>query len=181
MLAKNYYPPPCFSQRFLHLTTVTLFLPQDICNMDKDIGLCVGRFKKWYYDSNRKECKVFTFGGCEGNGNRFSSENECQSVCVLQEEPALRYYFILTEASAFVTYYGACFITVKRSRRDPWPENDVREVGMVGGWGCSTAKQSRVFCAPTNTNLSNVVQKRPFNSYKAGGYRYRTKLDFISI
>jgi hypothetical protein len=38
--------------------------------MEKDPGPCVGRFYKWFYDNRRKQCKEFTFGGCEGNGNR---------------------------------------------------------------------------------------------------------------
>ncbi len=57
--------------------------------MDKDIGPCVGRFKKWFYDRKRGACNEFTFGGCEGNGNRFSSSDECESVCLL------RYFFPL--------------------------------------------------------------------------------------
>ena len=28
-----------------------------------------------------------TFGGCEGNGNRYTTQSECESVCLLQEEP----------------------------------------------------------------------------------------------
>jgi hypothetical protein len=35
----------------------------------------------------RKSCKEFTFGGCEGNGNRYTTQSECESVCLLQEEP----------------------------------------------------------------------------------------------
>lgn len=66
------------------------FRDQDVCNQDSDIGPCVGRFKKWTYDRATRRCKVFTFGGCEGNGNRFSSIEECESVCVVGEEPTLR-------------------------------------------------------------------------------------------
>ena len=57
--------------------------------MKKDRGKCLGRFTKWFYDNNRKSCHEFTFGGCEGNGNRFTSQTECESVCLLQEEPTL--------------------------------------------------------------------------------------------
>ena len=40
-----------------------------------------------YFDKNGGgKCKSFTFGGCEGNGNRFSSQEECESVCFLMEE-----------------------------------------------------------------------------------------------
>ena len=66
------------------------FSSQDVCRQDKDMGPCVGRFKKWYYDPMRQTCKEFIFGGCEGNGNRFSSQQECESVCVVLDETALR-------------------------------------------------------------------------------------------
>ena len=62
---------------------------QDVCSMPKDYGPCVGRFKKWSYQRSRRACEPFTFGGCEGNGNRFSSAGECQTVCLVQEEPGL--------------------------------------------------------------------------------------------
>ena len=62
------------------------FRDQDVCNMEKDRGKCIGRFQKWYFDKNGGKCKSFTFGGCEGNGNRFSSQEECESVCFLMEE-----------------------------------------------------------------------------------------------
>ena len=58
--------------------------------MEKDYGPCVGRFYKWFYDNRRKECREFTFGGCEGNGNRFSSRDECETVCFMREEPKIR-------------------------------------------------------------------------------------------
>lgn len=31
-------------------------------------------------------CGQFAYGGCEGNGNRFSSEEECEYVCVTHQE-----------------------------------------------------------------------------------------------
>ena len=58
--------------------------------MEKDYGPCVGRFHKWFYDKRRKICTEFTFGGCEGNGNRFSSQDECETVCFMREEPKIR-------------------------------------------------------------------------------------------
>eukprot|EP00094_Tigriopus_californicus_P005670 TCALIF_05465-PA protein Name:"Similar to Ppn Papilin (Drosophila melanogaster)" AED:0.16 eAED:0.17 QI:0/0/0/0.82/0.81/0.82/34/0/2463 len=62
------------------------FKNQDVCSMPKDIGPCLGRFKKWFYDANVRKCKEFAFGGCEGNGNRFSSQEECETICVVLDE-----------------------------------------------------------------------------------------------
>jgi hypothetical protein len=63
------------------------FKDQDICSMEMDYGPCLGRFHKFYYNARQRMCEDFTFGGCEGNGNRFSSITECETVCLNQEEP----------------------------------------------------------------------------------------------
>ena len=73
----------------------------------------MGRFKKYFYNSQLRKCEDFTFGGCGGNGNRFSSEEvfilfhtsipyfhlvlvldtrifqECQKICLIREEPEI--------------------------------------------------------------------------------------------
>lgn len=54
--------------------------------MEKDHGTCRGYFVKYYYDRNTGRCEQFVFGGCGGNGNRFSSSEECQHICVIHEE-----------------------------------------------------------------------------------------------
>lgn len=42
---------------------------------------CKSRVKNWYYDSKTKDCKPFTFNGCNGNKNRFWSKEECRHSC----------------------------------------------------------------------------------------------------
>ena len=63
------------------------FKNQDVCSFEKNFGPCLGRFKKYYYNQNLNQCEEFTFGGCEGNGNRFSSITECEQICLTKEEP----------------------------------------------------------------------------------------------
>lgn len=63
------------------------FKNQDVCSFERDFGPCLGRFKKFYYNQNLKVCEQFTYGGCEGNGNRFSSITECEMICLTREEP----------------------------------------------------------------------------------------------
>lgn len=51
------------------------------CIHARDPGDCNGQFVRWYWDSNVKMCEVFTYTGCNGNGNNFASREECISVC----------------------------------------------------------------------------------------------------
>ncbi|CAH0551174.1 unnamed protein product, partial [Brassicogethes aeneus] len=62
------------------------FRGQDVCNLPKDQGPCRGYFIKYYYDKPSGSCQEFAFGGCMGNGNRFSSPEECQTICVSHQE-----------------------------------------------------------------------------------------------
>jgi hypothetical protein len=33
------------------------------------------------YDNETDSCIQFTYGGCQGNGNRFSTKEECMTLC----------------------------------------------------------------------------------------------------
>ncbi|CAB3399020.1 unnamed protein product [Caenorhabditis bovis] len=55
------------------------------CLHPKDAGNCRGQFVRWYYDADRNVCDVFTYTGCQGNGNNFASREECAAICKKQE------------------------------------------------------------------------------------------------
>ncbi|GIY00716.1 hypothetical protein CDAR_292701 [Caerostris darwini] len=44
-------------------------------------GMCRAAFPSWNYDAKTGKCNKFTYGGCQGNGNRYSSEQECLDNC----------------------------------------------------------------------------------------------------
>jgi hypothetical protein len=57
-------------------------LPNDRCNHYPDRGTCETHFEvKWYYDRFDHRCRRFFYGGCDGNGNRFDSLEECEQTC----------------------------------------------------------------------------------------------------
>ena len=36
----------------------------------------------WYFEPSRRQCRRFLYGGCQGNGNRFASRDECENRCL---------------------------------------------------------------------------------------------------
>ncbi|KAK6310137.1 hypothetical protein J4Q44_G00200180 [Coregonus suidteri] len=53
------------------------------CNLSLDQGTCREYKIRWYYDKQANSCAQFWYGGCEGNANRFETEDECKKICVL--------------------------------------------------------------------------------------------------
>ena len=53
----------------------------DACSQPMAVGPCRGSFIRWYYDTETRRCRMFTYGGCRGNANRFDSAKQCQSTC----------------------------------------------------------------------------------------------------
>lgn len=52
-----------------------------VCSLPKETGPCRARIPAYYYDAGKAQCLIFTYGGCKGNDNRFSSYEDCQSAC----------------------------------------------------------------------------------------------------
>lgn len=54
---------------------------EEDCRLPPDSGLCYGYFPSFYYNSAKGTCGQFVYGGCQGNKNRFSSEEDCLNAC----------------------------------------------------------------------------------------------------
>ncbi|RXG71267.1 Papilin [Armadillidium vulgare] len=63
-------------------TSITI---EGVCGFDKDQGPCRNFTVKFYFDITYGGCTRFWYGGCEGNLNRFDTEEECQATCVEPE------------------------------------------------------------------------------------------------
>lgn len=68
--------------------STTTVSPSDRCSLPADIGPCDGIETKWFFNSVTKMCKEFTYGGCDGNDNRFNDKASCEMACKRYHCPA---------------------------------------------------------------------------------------------
>ncbi len=67
---------------FLHFSILSTFsLLDGICRLPAVTGPCKAYFPRWYFDNQEGQCKPFIYGGCGGNSNRFSSQEDCEKQC----------------------------------------------------------------------------------------------------
>ena len=52
-----------------------------ICTLPKETGHCEENIPSFYFNSKNGLCERFTYSGCAGNNNRFSSKRDCEVVC----------------------------------------------------------------------------------------------------
>jgi len=62
------------------------YLLVDLCQLPAKTGPCKARMRRWYYDTKKKRCVVFVYGGCRGNANNFMSSKSCVKRCVKPNE-----------------------------------------------------------------------------------------------
>lgn len=55
--------------------------PGERCILPVHKGLCRALIPRWSYDPNARDCKEFKFGGCDGNGNNFTTRKQCMDTC----------------------------------------------------------------------------------------------------
>ncbi|XP_045497747.1 kunitz-type serine protease inhibitor bitisilin-3-like [Colias croceus] len=52
-----------------------------VCYLQPDTGRCLAYQTQYFFDINAKSCSKFVYGGCGGNGNRFSTMFQCMKTC----------------------------------------------------------------------------------------------------
>ncbi|XP_063104338.1 actinia tenebrosa protease inhibitors-like [Cavia porcellus] len=55
--------------------------PSDFCLQPPNRGPCKGRFTRYFFNPKSGLCETFAYGGCGGNLNRFSTQEECVQIC----------------------------------------------------------------------------------------------------
>ena len=84
LFINDQYTPVRFPTSFVNVwmknvgqTTTNSF----VCQLRPDPGNCYASFEQFYYNSQWRTCLSFIWGGCGGNGNRFSTRDECERTC----------------------------------------------------------------------------------------------------
>ncbi|KFD51135.1 hypothetical protein M514_08035 [Trichuris suis] len=54
----------------------------DYCELPKNPGPCKGSHLRYYYDPGFDDCRLFYYGGCQGNRNNFGTAEVCRKECV---------------------------------------------------------------------------------------------------
>ena len=55
---------------------------EPVCSLPPDSGPCDAAIPRFYYDPNIGDCAEFTYGGCQGNANNFSTVEACRQACI---------------------------------------------------------------------------------------------------
>ncbi|XP_029565173.1 kunitz-type U19-barytoxin-Tl1a [Salmo trutta] len=53
-----------------------------VCDLRLDHGSCFAMLLMYYYNAKEGTCRIFHYGGCQGNGNRFETREHCQQTCM---------------------------------------------------------------------------------------------------
>lgn len=70
-----------YSGRGSSANDVSQMKPGERCMLPVRKGACRALIPRFSYDPTTKDCREFKFGGCDGNGNNFSSHKQCMQVC----------------------------------------------------------------------------------------------------
>uniref|UniRef100_A0A131YUA4 Pancreatic trypsin inhibitor n=1 Tax=Rhipicephalus appendiculatus TaxID=34631 RepID=A0A131YUA4_RHIAP len=60
-----------------------------VCSKPPDRGPCRANVTYWFFQERYHECKLFNYGGCRGNGNRFWTEKKCYERCAAPDRMKL--------------------------------------------------------------------------------------------
>lgn len=69
---------------------VLFILAVDVCTLAKDEGDCLSLVPSWYFDDSNGKCTQFFYTGCGGNGNRFSTQQQCTDRCSHRAQISLK-------------------------------------------------------------------------------------------
>uniref|UniRef100_A0A8C2BKZ7 Serine peptidase inhibitor, Kunitz type, 2 n=1 Tax=Cyprinus carpio TaxID=7962 RepID=A0A8C2BKZ7_CYPCA len=90
----------------------------ETCAAPFDSGPCRAAFQMFYFESSTQSCKSFIYGGCKGNRNRYSSEEECMAACSGKNCKRPTAFFLVATLAIMsaLLLVGLILIAVRRNR-----------------------------------------------------------------
>lgn len=55
--------------------------PEPNCIEPRNTGPCRASIPRYFFNKQSKNCEMFTYGGCRGNGNNFETKENCEHLC----------------------------------------------------------------------------------------------------
>lgn len=112
LIEQNIYPVVLlYMSRSLMHCFVNYLHTEEVCNLQMDPGSCFARIVKFYYDKEEKACRLFLYGGCQGNGNHFETKEDCEQMC--RGQVSLLPHYLIQYAEVLLPF----FIIYKRPLR----------------------------------------------------------------
>lgn len=99
-------------------TSATPLDQNNACSQPIQTGRCLADFPSFGFDSEQQKCVEFTYGGCDGNKNRFDNLEDCQAACEACSQPIYngpcyasvhRFAFDSNERKCVQFLYGGCY------------------------------------------------------------------------
>lgn len=86
------YSDPCANHNFFETVECDKTLPRCVdvpadCFQEPVFGSCRIPQTRWYFDYQKNTCGLFSYSGCNGNGNNFVSQEECLNTCKFLQSP----------------------------------------------------------------------------------------------
>ena len=76
---------------YVRATAISNPIKSNPCALMVDPGPCKEAHLRYFFEKKTKKCKLFYYGGCEGNANNFATELECEQKCVKRKLPFLTF------------------------------------------------------------------------------------------
>ncbi|XP_017001607.2 papilin isoform X1 [Drosophila takahashii] len=140
----------------------------DVCHEQVTSGPCSDWQTKYFFNTESQACEPFTYGGCDGTGNRFNDLYECQTVCIAGREPAVG---SAKEICLLPLATGRCNGRANQERRWYYDDSVGNCVSFIYQGCAGNQNNFRSFeacmnqCRPESNDADNAIGQNPCDTF----------------